>query len=506
MTAEGETGGPARETSRAEVVLYAHGDDPLIASPLTGKITTRGDARNRGELALVAAGMQKRLGGGAGSFYASIKGAGYDLLDVLMDDDWVDLSFTTGRRRHHVMRGLISTIEVEEGPASVTYNITGREWSSVYELTEIFFNRFTLENVTGEAALRAHTAVTTGFGTVAESVAVYLTGYLREMNGAGRALWDLPPGLPGVPNRARFIDAVRAPFSDDWSNDPPRKAFNPNWLLPPESNPWALATEWSDPEFTELYPELLLRQASGSLDHAQPLDETTPDNTAMAVVLRDRPFPTFEAPGGLRNSLWFALPEHVISRGHLIGNQTWVKSGGERHNAFFVSPVLTQELAGSPFDFSAPLWDPNDVRRHGIRRYDMRSRYLCQTPDLNLTLSTKSRNRLRDWHCLNPHFRSARLVVKPGRPEIRLGTRIKIPGARGPNEDRRAYVEGVQHDWLGLEQGTQSRLMVTRGWKGTEDSMIDALSRTSKRYSPASAAITGIREVPDEVATGEEVA
>ena len=487
------------DTSRAEVTIYCHGDDPIVLEPWRGRVYTGGSVTNPDEPSLIRARTSKRFGAGAGSFSFTAKvPPDEDLLDSLVDDDWVDLSFSSQGRRHHAMRGIITDITRTETEVGVTYEVMGREFSYVFEITELWFNRFTAENVTGEAALRAYGSVVGNFGTIEKNVATFLTGFLREIGDAGRSLWDLPRSLPGARRGARFVDLVAAPWSDQWSNEPERHAFNATWGMPPESNLWALASEWSDPDFTEMFPELLVEFA-GVLDYPSADSETTPDDTRMAVVLRDRPFPTAEVPGGFRRSLWFRLPEHVIPMAQVKSPMQLSRSGRERHNAFFVSPVLTQQLTGAPFEFSAPLWDPVDIRRHGLRRYDLHSRYVAAAPDLNLTLAETSRRRLRDWHVLNPYFRSGNLMLAPGRPEIRLGSRLRIVSPRGTGHDLLGYVEGVDHEWGGLEAGVSTQLAVTRMWKGTEDTMLSAISRMQERYITAGQ----FNETPDALDAGE---
>lgn len=486
MKTEGQSA--ISSTSRARATFYLHGDDLVIEPPRRGKLETRGDHLRQDEPALVRVSCSKRMGAGPGRFTLALKvPPSIDLFDWIADDEWVDLELLQFGHPNHVMRGMVDRINPVTrtgGAESVTWMISCSEFARAYVGTEIFFNEFGGE-IAGEIAARAWLNSVGLHGSVDEVVATYLSGFLRELNGLGRNLWDLPAAMPGITGTT-LVETVLAPWKDDFSNDIARNATNPNWLIPPQSNLWALAQEWSDPEFTELYPELLVPsgvniagRAAARYDY--PSGDTRPDQTRMAIVLRDKPFPTFTLDGGIRSALWYDLEEHTIPR-EQVRDPNVGRGGAERFNTFIVSPQLTQELTGNPLDFSVPLWDPVDIKRHGVRRLEMRTRYVANEPDLNLTVSRRGRQRLRDWHVLNAYFRAGTINTKPGRPEIRIGTRLRIPGAAGPESDTRYYVEGFDHDW-DLEDGVTSSFIVSRGWKGTEESMIAKMVRMNANYT-----------------------
>jgi hypothetical protein len=74
-----------------------------------------------------------------------------------------------------------------------------------------------------------------------------------------------------------------------------------------------------------------------------------------------------------------------------------------------------------------------------------------------------------------------------------VGTRVRVLGEDGPETDVTYYVEGVAHNWS-LAQGTRTTLSVTRGWKGTDDSLKAAIDKSRSRY----VAVDGDTSNPDK--------
>lgn len=493
------------ETSSAEVRIYSPGDDPIVlgsggAQPLTGRYRTD---KNH---SVIAVSTQKQMSQ-SGSFTVSIKPArGIDerVFDQLVDDDWVDIVFKRHGRQWHTMRGTIDSVTRTRavggtGATSYLYQITGRDHQKQFEITPLWFNRFTHENVAGSASTRVYSILPTIGGDPAQTVQAFLISWLQELESIGRANWPIPQTLPNT--LGNFIEDIQRGFSlQGFTGVPDRISINPNFMEP-QGTIWGLATEWSDPAFCELWCDLGKNSAQLRAD-----EECTVDESTLSVFFRDRPFPLSRAvvdeqgnnPSGLalgRSSAWFDLPLHIVNRQQII-TDTVQRSGLERLNAFFVSPQLTQEFARlGRNDLLQPLWDAQDIYKHGMRRYDIMSRYKAPNGTL-ATLSTVQRYMIRDWYAINPYLYSGEFALGVGRPEIRVGTRIRIPGDGGETRlDETYYVEGVAHNWS-YGAGIKTTLTVTRGWVGDDDSLMDAIEELADRYAEPT------KMTPREASTG----
>lgn len=480
------------ETSGVDVTIYSFGDDPVFPGP-TGPIPQSGRSARDEDPTVVSANWQKQIGPAAGYFHVQVKANRRTaFLQRIVDDDWLDLTFIRNGRRYHQVRGLIDTIRedtvVVDGATERVYNIRGRDHGKVWEQTQVYFNRFIGENVGGSALLRVFAASNPDvFGDVAQTVRAFLVQFLKEVGDQGTGtFWTLPPGIPGVGSNSRFTDVVE--FVTDngghvggvgYTNRPARVAFNPNFLDPQGNNLWYLAQQWSDPAYCELYTELVNRD---TLAVPGPGEEFTPDNAAVAVIVRDRPLPYGDDPRA--ESGWFRLPLVEVAAQDIDSNASVGRGGEERYNAYFVKGKAFAEYASANVDLVSPLVDVEDIKRHGFRRFDTTSNYV---PDLARNGSwrdfiTHQRAQIRDWHSLNPYLLNGYLPLARGFPDIRVGTRVRVLGSSGDREDQTYYVEGVTQDWR-LPEGMRTTLQVSRGWVGTDDSLIQALVAARRRYT-----------------------
>ena len=372
------------------------------------------------------------------------------------------------------MRGLVDAVlnarcVIGTGATTETYTITGRCFGKILEQTPIFFSIYTDDITTGGIAYQVFTGATNLLGAPDKAVEGYLFGFLRAIGDVGRANWVIPAGMP---NEGGFFGDTAVYDTDSFSNIPSRYALNPNFLNP-QGTLWQLAQEWSDPMFLELFTDTLPPnwRSTG-------LAETFEDDiTDMTVVLRDMPFPTRVL--GM-NSPWFSLPMFVIPR-QAVTTQEVGRGGQERYNAFFVSPQLTQSFLGmGSMDLVKPLWNRDDMLRHGLRRFDITSKYIPDNMDL-ATMSEFQREQVRDWHCLNAYLFSGTLGFGAGLPNLRIGTRLRIKDA-DENKDETYYVESVSNNWI-FRQGIKTTAGVTRGWIGTDDSYLEALEKIAINYT-----------------------
>ncbi len=496
------------ETSSGELTVYPSGQDPIIKRPQKA-IAFTGQYITDEAPSLVSLSTSKKMNGGGG-WSATIKDGrpfarDTDLRDIIVDDDWADIVFKRHNRPFHVMRGLVTSIERERsvsgtGATAVTYTLTGRDFGWIWEKTPLWFNKFlspgvALENVVGATAMQVFNSINIG-GTVSETIEAFLFGFLESLGEVGRANWKMPRGMPNIEDNSTFIENVIKEFSG-FTNDPPRLSINPNFMDPNGAGAWAMAQEWSDPAFCELWYDIAtinpaFVNAAGTVESfselpaiiAQLADAQLPiDESKMALFLRDRPFPTVAE--GL-NSAWFSLPTIELEREDVVNDVT-VRGGLERFNAFMLSSQLSQELLkNSAVEITAPLWDADDMLIHGFRRYDIMSRYRANlaetgTADTSLlTLTKNQRLKIRDWYALNPYFYSGTLSLGHGRPDARVGMKARIAHP-SPERVETYYIEEVNNAWT-FGVGIRTNLGVTRGWRGTDKTLMDALRLMESRY------------------------
>jgi hypothetical protein len=481
------------ETSGVQATVYSYGDDPVFPGP-QGGITLRGRSNRDVEPSIVAATWVKTMGQPAGQFQLQVKAPNEaEFRKQVIDDDWLDLVFTRGDRQFHVCRGMVDTVrrgtQVSNGATDTTFTIRGRDFGKIWTQTQIYFNRFIADDVGGTALIQANAGNGEQlFGDVPETVFAFLQQFIidRQQNENNGVFWTLPPGIPGIGRRALFTEVVNF-FRDNgghtggigYTDRPSRLAFRPSFIQAQGTDIWTLAQQWSDPVFCELYTELVDKNKFAI---PGPDEDLTPEDAGMAVILRDRPFPY---GNDLRNdSAWFNLPEVAIPRQALDTGTDLGRGGEERYNAFFVKAKAYAEQSSAGVDLVAPLIDIEDVKRHGFRRFDATTNYHPNFfNDENWrTFIELQRGQLRDWHALNPYFLNGVIPLRRGFPEIRIGTKLRILGETGPEEDTVFYVEGVQHSWS-LMRGMSTQVTVSRGWEGTDDSLLSAIVDARRRFS-----------------------
>lgn len=464
------------ETTSVDFTLYSHADDPQLPKVWSNKVEFAGRNERQFQGSVMSVQTNKKKGAAAGTWTVQVK-APFDLGELIVDDDWVDIVFRRHGRPYHVMRGLVRDFRrldqvAAGGVTSEVFTISGDEWSTIFQRTPIWFNRFSAENAGNGATLKLFDALNVA-GNPAFTVQTILFGFLETLAGLGRANWEMPPQIPG--RQTDIIDAIT--FSTAGFTDiPSRIAINTQFMDPNGVDIWNLAQEWSDPMFCEIWcdlgdPNAGLGFGAGIIE---PGKEVSPEETAMTVFFRDRPFPT----AGLgASSPWFKLPMVEVPPTHIIRSDVG-RGGLERFNAFFVSPQVVQQLAGR-FDLQSPLWDPEGIKRHGLRKFEVQSRYLTEDNDL-FGMSQSQRLLVRDWHCLNPYLFNGTIALGRLYPDIRLGMRLRVTGEE-PERQTTYYVEEVGHTWS-LPQGGRTTVGVTRGFRGTDAQYLQALQKQVNRY------------------------
>jgi hypothetical protein len=482
------TGFQGSETTSVEVTIYQHGDDPIvITSPTDSGIQVSGYGENKSAFNLVSVSTSKALGESSGTFQIQVKYSqeAESIFSKLVDDDWVDITFYRHDQPWHVMRGLIDTINEETivagtGATSEVYTITGRDFGKIWEVSPIWFSPYATADIITEAVANKVFGGTPGIlGNPADAVESYMKDFLEEFAANNGPSWEPPPGMPSM-KEGSFIGSVNFQ-KDHFQNVPARRAFNPNHLAP-NGTMWSLAHQYSDPMFTELYVDLLPDgdPYSARLEAGEAL---SPADTQMTVVIRDKPFSVVDSGVNGWTNAWFDLPLFIVPRQSILINGVG-RSGFERYNAYFVSSLLHQENGRYAISIIAPLVDMESVKRHGLRRLDIQS---VQTPD-NIefvVMAEQQRRIMRDWYCLNPYFLNGTISLGMGRPDIKIGCRVRVPGDVIDATDRTYYVEQVQHNWF-YGVGMRTNLGVTRGWIGTDADYLDQLEKISRKYTQPS--------------------
>ena len=205
----------------------------------------------------------------------------------------------------------------------------------------------------------------------------------------------------------------------------------------------------------------------------------------MTVVLRDRPFPVVDKAvvDTLGYSpMWANIPVLTVPRQQIVDVDVG-KGGLERFNAYFVATVLHQELLGAnAVHVLAPLLDRTSLKRHGIRRMDVTSNVAPDVTDLDFAGMADSQRRIiRDWYCLNPYMLNGSISLGIGRPDIKVGCRVRVPATRGHHDEESYYVEQIGHSW-NFGTSVKTSLGVTRGWRGDDDSYLNDLEFQSGEY------------------------
>lgn len=492
---EGRPGFQGSETSWMEATFYRHGDDPIVVTnPFEMPLTGRGGHRDPRDIwpSLISASTNKAIGAPSGNFVLQMKASRgvQTLFEDLVDDDWVDIVIYRHDQPWHTMRGLVDEIRRSKattgtGATVEVFTVTGRDFGKVWELSPVWFSPYGNDLVSKAVANKVFQARPRILGSPDTVVKAFLRDFLEQITTAVGPNWSPPAGMPNM-DPGSFIDNVQFNV-ENFQNIPPRKAFNPQHMAP-TGTLWSLAQQYTDPMFCEMWVDLL--------PDADPLspriaagDSLSPKDTRMTVVLRDRPFPVvdpevtaFSFAAGTYQDNWKNVPVLTIPRQQILTSDLG-RSGLERFNAYFVAEVLLQDVAKEgAVNIIAPLYDKEGIKRHGFRRMDVQSR---QVPDEKAlafkTMADTQRRLIRDWYCLNPYLLNGSVELAVGRPDIKVGTRVRVPATVGEGSEESYYVEQIGHSWT-FGSSVKTSLGVVRGWQGDDDSYRDALKEMSKRY------------------------
>lgn len=473
-------------TSRAEVIIYPHTQDRILG-PRPEVIRFRGRSAAEPEASLISCRDSATMGEPAASAEAEIRPPpGVDMSRLILDGDWMDVIYRVGSRLFHVFRGPIQHVHRNRttrpnGATSKTWQIQAAGFGTCLE-EPLWFNQHA-----GEYAPFAYANVQAQRGDLlgAPNRVVNQTwrGFLGTFNDRGRATWELPTGVPGRTGDGSFV--ANTLFHDrDFKGLPDRGAFNLQLINPGAPSVWGLMRSFADLPVCELYPAILDGRASNPCRHPRPGEQIGPQDTTMALVFRDRPLPLVGhedlAPGTKTDldSPWFSLPlAEVPTRG--IASDSVGRGWLDHRNVFVATPELGNAFRGSDFwVLQAPLLDPEDVRRFGVRLMDTSTAYMGEggvfAPVIDM------RRRIQQWNCLHRYFYSGEISLNHPRPDVRIGTRLRVLG-KTPDDHVTYYVQQVSNSWE-YNRGCKTSVGVTRGWKGTDSSLLRALKEKTERF------------------------
>lgn len=487
---------------RAKITIYPHQQDPVY--PLLGRgrrstdaVVVSWDAKAT-TATLRELTWKKYLGAPSGEWAVAIKERKGSSLDIeggdIMPDDWVRLSLNINGLEVPICCGVIDTVTKETvgaGATHKTWRLTGRDHGAVFEYPIAYNNLFvqTLkEIVQGLYTQRVQGKIG---GSPDEMFGILINAAIRGPEDASTpSFWLMPDSFPDLPFRG-------APFSEmlEVINDTPTRGgyyCQPQLWTRPGDGLYQTLGAWCNP----LLNEMIL-----DLDLATTWPDTGPVGAKIMALIRERPLPfvseslgvTLGDPStaiqaGLRGP-WFKLQLWEIPN-WFLRNADVGRSSQERFNLFELMADLS--FMGSQVDQCAvapPAWWRESIERHGLRPMLETSRFVARD---NQSLAQWQANRrdwqqlLVEWYCLNPWMWSGQLTMPVALPYVRVGQRCRVTSGN-PATDWTYYVEGAQLSWRAGEGAnsaptSQTVLSVTRGWKGDELGLLNAISTVAGKY------------------------
>lgn len=431
-----------------------------------------------------------------------------DLRDVVFADDWFDAILFEDGRPVHIDRGLVLSVTLagnaSSGATVETYVVECASWGIIYKLTRYWFDPiFQLEDA-NFAALYVHN-LSGQFANqgVYRTVQAIAAGFLSRAVQSGNGRWTLPESMPGArlpqfnESETEFVrkpDFVDNVYSYDADYDDTlfirRSHIGLQTSLNLGSNLWELMRTWSDPMSCETLIDLVNYSAGSNppyigmrnADYENGRELLSPGQTAMALIVRERPFYTLaERPEQLREMYFERTPLHNIRR-ELVGDIKTGRSNAALINHIAYAPIQIVERSAQAATYQIPRVNLSSIDAHGSRRTDIKTAY--DVTEVNTRSANIFLDITRDFNSLNHLLLTGTIDLTVPRPEIRPGSRVRI--LRGDGALERAetyYVEGVRHSWSnGLAGGMKTSLTVTHGFRGTDQQYRDAVSRAAARW------------------------
>jgi len=511
MSATGEKS--VRCHTRVGMVFYPQ-SDPIRDSSTGGNGIKRGsglskriiwDAK-RTEGTLRSLSWQKAGGQPSGRWSATVKDTSPYKLDIsggdILPDDWVDIYIVRNGYPIPLCRGIVDTVterkESISGATVRTWELTGRDHGAPMEFPVAYTNMWA----------RKIEEVASGFltqrvdGSIGGDPATMFKKVLKAaLTGSGTTSpWELPGSLTAAVQAAGGGLALGVLDMLTFKTDSPTRGgyFNEPMLWTQAGQSiFEMLNQWCNPLLNEMFFDV--EHGTAQAGQLMPFKQT--------AVIRERPFVistraleflAASGPGEIKsgaNSPWFQLPLWKIPH-WLVTSSSLSRSNTERFNLFQLladvgfGGVESEQIAQAP-----PSWLKDSVRKHGLRYFQRNTNYVAgaalggQGTGKWVQERKDWQRLLVDWYCLNPYFLSGSVSVPVPLPEIRFGDRIRVETGTA-SEDLTCYVEAVGFNYQASESANQpprcsSNFTLSRGWKGTDSSLLDAVLTMGGKHEVA---------------------
>ena len=510
--------------TRVGMIFYPHAGDPVFPTRSTDPRPVLWDIRQPQDAALQRFTWSKQLGAASGRWSAIIKDNYPYQLDVadgdLLPGDWADVSVLRNGIAIPVCRGILDTVHLERRGTGGTrvreWVISGRDHGSVMEYPLSFANIwiYTLRELCqGMMTGRVKGAIGGSPGKMFE---VLLDAGFSA--GTTAAIWKLPEAMAklqqyqsSVKATAPQLDKLIKTFSDEaiatnlidmltvkvgatrggYYNEPAL------WHQAGQTLHGTIQ-DWCNPLFNEIIYDLDINASYKDTGSARanlmagirerPFPLTDPSLAQESSSGWDHPFDSWmDSTGTGLDSPWFSLPLWSIPTWCCPSISTG-RQGMERFNLFEL--LADVGFGGEKYEQFAqwpPSWYRNSIERYGLRGMIESSKYVAaDSKAIAGWIGDRKiwQKMLVQWYCLNPWFLSGSLQAHLMLPEIRIGSRLKLDTGN-PATDETYYVEGVdlEYNRPGTNPPTcNSGFTLTRGWKGTDRSLLDAIDAVSGKY------------------------
>jgi len=429
-------------------------------------------------------------------------------LDLWKDpeDVWLGISAMINGKLFDVTLGLVDSISEDtfrggSGERSETFTVTGRDFGKVFEQTNLFVNIFERGGIIPTMPL--YDAMwPTVLGTPATITLALIRAWVGN-NGLADSQWMLPPSLYGG---STFYNALnKSTISESVRGD--TKALG---LLQPDPQGrqlWDALQEYANLVLNELWVDLAPDpgRSGGSSDltrnpvNGRMIELLQVRGLRPAVYLRERPFPSSEFEP---HEKWTRLPTHDLFPEDISARQI-VKGGAQhRFNYWMLTAAGSQAgalghaaavqsyaersggsqspISGRPGQY--PIYDIDDIRRHGLRKFSQSTRFLpLQDPDIGalfIAVSSRWLKLVHDWYVVAPLEFTGTLTSSYLMPWIRIGHRVREVMFDGKRIVY--YVEGVHHHYSYPGPGSTA-ITVTRGEPSDRDFLHEVYERIESR-------------------------
>jgi len=496
--------------TRLRMMFYPHTDDPLrfSANPaLAGNdenystCALHGTKTSKIEMSWEADTQAtckrfhwtKVMGQAAGSWTATIKdrppyGLGLGEASVL-PGDWCAISILRNDEEIPLCAGPVDSVRCQteanpRGTVTRTYTLSGRDHGAAFDAPMAYQTNWvrTLgEMVNGLMTERVKNSVG---GRPDQMFSVLIAAALdKGVTGTRTGQWTLPKGLGDglclidtLTIKNRSTGNLRGSY---WSA--PQLWTQPGQTLHAALQYWcfALLNEiWYDWHYTAASRGFSSLTTIGG----QPL--------ALAANIRERPFPSTVT--GLQGP-WFSDGEACLTwklPRWLCRSSDLQRSGLERFN--LIELLADIGYGGGQSDQAAqfpPHWCRWSIERHGLKPMQETTHYIAQDGTLGKQWPLEReqwQKLLTDWYAINPWLTSGSLGFALALPEIRVGSRLVLENSNNKTSEQ-FYVEGIDLDWSGIDSPTtparaSTTFHVSRGWKGDDRSLMDAVSTISNKF------------------------